>query len=340
MATPYPQQEVEVASQQSARVTFFENHVAQKPLKLIKWNQWGDKWTERVQAGKEGPGKPEGELGEHPAFGPKWVFVFRNSVNLHHTQKRGFEFGCRDRHYCAWSTQDVFFFIYFNHPDNLFEPFLVPDFIFSACVHPPTPFFPLCVIKSVHFSWSLLAAPAALPNETALGSAGFISPDGWPHDKHYSHLHFKENPPSLEVWRTECAGAKGDKPSRGFSSKAPVASTVSQTGVFAHCNHMWAESHPSASPLRMCLRRGRVQALLQVFWWQFPYCLGSRGHGSNSWCCGRPLRRGEIKAGARCHKRACLVLFNSSKLGHGAKAAPCYGKHSITGSIAAAQQDI
>lgn len=76
-----------------------------------------------------------------------------------------------------------------------------------------------------------------------------------------------------------------------------------------------------------------------VFWWQFPYCLGSCGHGANSWCFGCPLRRGEIKAGAWYHKGACLVLFNSPKLGHNAKAAPCNGKHSITGTTTAAQQD-
>lgn len=87
------------------------------------------------------------------------------------------------------------------------------------------------------------------------------------------------------------------------------------------------------------VHQGQGAALSWDFWWRFPYCLGSCGHGAHSWCCGCPLRRGEIKAGAPCHKGACLVLFNSPKLWPGAKAAPCYGKHFITGTITTAQQD-
>lgn len=87
--------------------------------------------------------------------------------------------------------------------------------------------------------------------------------------------------------------------------------------------------------------QGQTPALKHFFffWWQFLYCPGSCGHSAHSWCCGCPLRRGEIKADARCHKGACLVLFNSPKLWHGAKAAPRYGKHSITGTITTAQWD-
>lgn len=93
--------------------------------------------------------------------------------------------------------------------------------------------------------------------------------------------------------------------------------------------------------LCMCIMctRGRPQhlSIFFFFWWRFLYCPGSCGHSAHSWCCGCPLRRGEIKADARCHKGACLVLFNSPKLWHGAKAAPRYGKHSITGTITTAQ---
>lgn len=87
----------------------------------------------------------------------------------------------------------------------------------------------------------------------------------------------------------------------------------------------------------LCARVQRVPRAVRIFsfffWWRFPYCPGSCGHGAHSWCCGCPLRLGEIKADARCHKGACLVLFNSPKLWHGAKAAPHYGKRSITGTI-------
>lgn len=97
--------------------------------------------------------------------------------------------------------------------------------------------------------------------------------------------------------------------------------------------------HMSAVCTVHTVHQGQGAALSWDFWWRFPYCLGSCGHGAHSWCCGCPLRRGEIKAGAPCHKGACLVLFNSPKLWPGAKAAPCYGKHFITGTITTAQQD-
>lgn len=108
--------------------------------------------------------------------------------------------------------------------------------------------------------------------------------------------------------------------------------TVSAWGIASLCACLW----------ELCALCTRAWVLRSVrgFWWQFPYCLGSCGHRANSWCCGCPLRRGEIKAGAWYHKGACLVLFNSPKLGHDAKAAPCYGKHSITGTTTAAQQDM
>lgn len=62
MATPYTQQEGRCSEPNKCHGNFFffffENHVAQKPLKLIKWTQWGDKWTEReTEQGK-------GKLGE------------------------------------------------------------------------------------------------------------------------------------------------------------------------------------------------------------------------------------------------------------------------------------
>lgn len=99
----------------------------------------------------------------------------------------------------------------------------------------------------------------------------------------------------------------------------------------------------NCSALRMYIvcTKGRPKLLgfFFPFWWRFLYCPGSCGHGAHSWCCGCPLRRGEIKADARCHKGACLVLFNSPKLWHGAKAAPRYGKHSIAGTATTAQSD-
>lgn len=60
-------------SQQNAMATFllfFYNHVAQKPLKLNKWNQRGDKWTE-VGDDK----RREWGMGALPAPRPKWLFV-------------------------------------------------------------------------------------------------------------------------------------------------------------------------------------------------------------------------------------------------------------------------
>lgn len=81
------------------------------------------------------------------------------------------------------------------------------------------------------------------------------------------------------------------------------------------------------------VHQGQGAELRWDFWWQFPYCPGSCGHGAHSWCCGCPLRHGEIKADSRCHKGVCLVLFNSPKLWRSAKPIPHYGKHSITGII-------
>lgn len=229
--------------------------------------------------------------------------------------------------------------------------FLVPDYSCSCtCTQSAffcmvsvfifLPLFPLCVIKSVHFSWSLLAAPAALPNETTLSSAGFISPDGWPHDKHYSHLHFKENPPSLDVWRTECVRAlsvpKGTNQAAVFHLKLLwpplcrwlvfLCSNEALFHLLITCLSMckaglWAGSHLSslmrrlcaaASPLRMCLCTLCTRAgftLTSGFWWQFPYCLGSCRHSSNSWCCGCPLMRGEIKAGRTVPQKGLSSAF-------------------------------
>lgn len=66
-----------------------------------------------------------------------------------------------------------------------------------ACLRVQGCTFPCCVIKSGHFSMGSLVAPEVLPSETVSGSASFIRPDGWPHDKHCTHLHH-------QLWMCVC----------------------------------------------------------------------------------------------------------------------------------------